>query len=78
MAKKRRAAAAVKEEIELPPQLPETREGLERAIMLLGYRTQNELTPKVQAELEALLGAYPSAETAVHWKRELKSLRDEY
>lgn len=61
----------------LPPIIPDNLEQLDRVIMLLGSRTKNELKPKVERELRTLIRAYPSAEQAAEWKRELRRIRKE-
>jgi hypothetical protein len=58
----------------LPPKLPGTSEALQRAILLLGNRTKSELGDKPKAELENLIGAYPTSEQAALWKQTLKQL----
>lgn len=52
--------------------IPQTLDKLARAIALLGSRTKVELTKKPRAELEELIGFYPSAERALEIKSELK------
>jgi hypothetical protein len=47
---------------------------LQRAILLLGNRTKSELGDKPKAELENLIGAYPTSEQAALWKQSLKQL----
>jgi hypothetical protein len=54
-----------------PPRMPEGPER-ERAITLLGNRARSELSAKARAELERLVGAYPTAEQAGRWKTGLK------
>jgi hypothetical protein len=61
----------------LPPVIPGTAEGLQRAIVLLGSRAKGELTTKPKGELVELLGAYPTAEQAAVWKTKLKQLTKE-
>ena len=58
----------------LPPVIPGTAEGLQRAIVLLGSRAKGELTNKPKGELMELIGTYPSPEQAVAWKSQLKQL----
>ncbi len=58
-----------------PPKIPGEQKAFDRAIMLLGSRAKFEPTPKIQRELEELLGAYPSLEEAVAWKSSLKAIR---
>jgi hypothetical protein len=58
----------------LPPKLPGTSEALQRAILLLGNRTKSELGDKSRAELQNLIGAYPTSEQAALWKQTLKQL----
>jgi hypothetical protein len=57
----------------LPPRVP-AGEGRQRAIMLLGQRKKMELTTKICAELETLIGCYPSVEEAGVWKQALQRL----
>lgn len=58
----------------LPPVIPGTAEGLQRAIVLLGSRVKGELTNKPKSELVELIGTYPTPEQAVVWKSQLKQL----
>lgn len=58
----------------LPPLIPGTAEGLQRAVVLLGSRVKAELTTKPKRELEELIGTYPTPEQAVVWKTHLKQL----
>ena len=58
----------------LPPLIPGTAEGLQRAIVLLGSRVKAELTNKPKRELMELIGAYPTSEQAAVWKSQLKQL----
>ncbi len=58
----------------LPPVIPGTAEGLQRAIVLLGSRAKGELTNKPKSELMELIGTYPNPEQAVVWKSQLKQL----
>ncbi len=58
----------------LPPVIPGTAEGLQRAIVLLGSRAKGELTNKPKGELMELIGTYPTPEQAVVWKSQLKQL----
>lgn len=58
----------------LPPLIPGTAEGLQRAIILLGSRVKGELTNKPKGELVELIGTYPTPEQAVVWKAQLKQL----
>jgi hypothetical protein len=60
--------------MQLPPQIPQSKNSLERAISLLGNRIQADLKSKPAQELVALLGRYPSPEEAVVWKQSLKQL----
>ena len=63
---------------ELPPVVPGDRAQLERAITLLGARSKGlELTAKPRAELAAIVGAYPSPQSAANWKLALKQVRDD-
>lgn len=61
--------------MQLPPQIPHSKDELERAISLLGNRIQAELKSKPAQELVALLGRYPSPEEAIVWKQSLKQLK---
>ncbi|HEY9706677.1 MAG TPA: hypothetical protein V6D48_00565 [Oculatellaceae cyanobacterium] len=61
----------------LPPVIPGTAEGLQRAIVLLGSRAKGELTNKPKGELMELIGTYPTPEQAVVWKSQLKQLTKE-
>jgi hypothetical protein len=63
--------------LELPPNVPADRRGLDRAIVLLGNRVKGELRQSIRAELEGLVGSYPDAATAAGWKSALKSIRDD-
>jgi hypothetical protein len=63
--------------ISLPPRLPQNREELERAIILLGNRKQAELNPPARNELQELLGVYPTMEEASFWKSVLRRLYQE-
>lgn len=58
----------------LPPLIPGTAEGLQRAIILLGSRVKGELTTKPKQELVELIGTYPTPEQAAVWKSQLKQL----
>lgn len=60
--------------MQLPPQIPQSKGDLERAISLLGNRVQAELKNKPAQELIVLLGRYPSPEEAISWKQSLKQL----
>ena len=60
--------------VSLPPQIPQSKDELERAISLLGNRIQAELKSKPAQELVALLGRYPSPEEAIIWKQSLKQM----
>ena len=59
---------------QLPPQIPQSRDKIERAICLLGIRVKGELTSKPQQELSALIGRYPNLLEATAWKQSLKQL----
>ena len=59
-------------EISLPPRMPQNRQELDRSIILLGNRKQNELSAEARRELESLLGVYPTIKEAAIWKRELR------
>lgn len=60
--------------LSLPPKIPQTTQALERAITLLGNRTQRELKEKARQELLELLDAVPDAATAALWKQSLRQL----
>jgi hypothetical protein len=59
---------------QLPPQIPQSRDKIERAICLLGSRVKGELTSKPQQELSDLVGRYPNPLEATAWKQSLKQL----
>ena len=77
MAFVKETAASHPDEAEPPPVVPTSRAELAAAIELLGHRIENELGPETRARLEQLVGGYPSAELAAHWKITLKRLRDD-
>ena len=58
--------------ISLPPRLPQNRQELDRSVILLGNRKQNELNTEARRELESLIGVYPTLKEAAIWKRELR------
>jgi hypothetical protein len=58
--------------ISLPPRLPQTRQELDRTIILLGNRKQTELKASGRRELESLIGVYPTVKEAALWKRVLR------
>ena len=60
--------------MQLPPQIPQSEEKLERAICLLGSRTKVELSSKSALELVALMGRYPNPQEAAVWKQYLKQM----
>ena len=63
-----------------PPEVPETPEDLERAVLLLGAVAKGQgLKEARQEELLELLGLLflPAPEVAQGWKSELKRLRKE-
>ncbi len=60
--------------MQFPPQIPQSKGDLERAISLLGNRIQAELKSKPAQELVALLGHYPNPEEATVWKQSLKQM----
>ena len=60
--------------MQLPPQIPQSKDELERAVSLLGNRIQADLRSKRAQELAALLGRYPSPEEATVWKQSLKQM----
>ncbi len=61
--------------IDGPPLMPETLDGLERAIMLLGNRTKAALRRKARDQLTELVGAYPNPAQAGAWKQVLTRRR---
>ncbi|WP_013321011.1 hypothetical protein [Gloeothece verrucosa] len=58
----------------LPQKIPGSIASMERAIVLLGNRVQNELNPKSRQELIELIDIYPDASTAATWKQALRQL----
>ena len=58
-----------------PPCIPEAQDELERAIMLLGHAARDDLRSGPEAELRALVGAYPNRDQAQIWKSALKKIR---
>ena len=60
--------------MQLPPQIPQSEEKLERAICLLGSRTKVELSSKSALELVTLMGRYPNPQEAAFWKQYLKQM----
>ena len=60
--------------MQLPPQIPQSKDEMERAISLLGNRIQAELKSKPAQELVALLGRYPNPPEAIVWKQSLKQM----
>ena len=58
-----------------PPRVPQTAKELNRAILLLGFRSRCDLQPGARDELRALVGSYPQPETAAVWKATLKQIR---
>lgn len=60
--------------MQFPPQIPQSKDKLERAISLLGNRSQADLKSKPAQELVTLLGRFPSPEEAIVWKQSLKQL----
>ncbi|ACK72314.1 hypothetical protein PCC7424_3940 [Gloeothece citriformis PCC 7424] len=58
----------------LPPLIPGSIASMERAIVLLGNRVQNELNPKSKSELIELIDVYPDESTAATWKQSLRQL----
>lgn len=61
---------------QLPPQMPQSKDKIERAICLLGNRVKAELTSKPHQELVALLGTYPNPQEAAAWKQLLKQKQE--
>lgn len=59
---------------QLPPQIPQSRDKIERAICLLGSRVKGELTILPQQKLSALVGRYPNPLEATAWKQYLKQM----
>ncbi|WP_013320666.1 hypothetical protein [Gloeothece verrucosa] len=71
----RRKKRSTPEDIKpLPPKIPGSIASMERAIVLLGNRVQNELNPKSRQELIELIDIYPDANTAATWKQALRQL----
>ncbi len=60
----------------LPPKMPSSRSGMERALQLLNLRVQGDLEKAEQAELKDLLGVYPSHAQAAVWRQGLKRALD--
>ncbi len=60
--------------MQLPPQIPQSKDELERAVSLLGNRIHAELKSKPAQELVTLIGRYPNPEEAIVWKQSLKQL----
>ena len=60
--------------MKLPPQIPQSKDELERAISLLGNRIQANLKSTPAQELVKLIGRYPSLEEATVWKQSLKQM----
>ena len=58
--------------ISLPPRLPQDRQELDRAVILLGCRKHSELNTRARLELERLIGIYPTKEEATLWKQILR------
>ncbi|MBX7224015.1 MAG: hypothetical protein K1Y36_29130 [Blastocatellia bacterium] len=58
-----------------PPRVPQTAKELNRAILLLGFRSRCDLQPGARDELRALVGSYPLPETAAVWKATLREIR---
>lgn len=58
--------------ISLPPRLPQDRQELDRAVILLGCRKHAELNTRARLELERLIGVYPTTGEATLWKRILR------
>jgi len=61
----------------LPRKIPADTDQLQRAITLLGNRTQADLQTKPRQELVELIGGYPSAEQAAVWKQSLRRMQKE-
>jgi hypothetical protein len=62
--------------IPLPPRIPNTADGLTRAITLLGAFAKDQLRQSKRAELCDLIGKCPpDATIATAWKRMLKDVR---
>lgn len=59
----------------VPEKVPQTRQDLDRAIMLLGCMLKAELRSKARQELVALLGCMPPPQMAAVWKLALKRRR---
>lgn len=58
--------------ISLPPRLPQDRQEVDRAVILLGCRKHSELNIRARLELERLIGIYPTKKEATLWKRILR------
>lgn len=63
-----------KQKMQLPPQIPQSKDKLERAISLLGNRIQAELKSTSAQELVELIGRYPNPQEAIVWKQHLKQM----
>ena len=59
----------------VPEKMPQTLQGMDRAIMLLGSMLKAELRCKARQELVALLGCMPTPQMAAVWKLALKRRR---
>jgi hypothetical protein len=78
MAKRRTSKAPAALSAEEPPSTPTYREQVQRAIVLLGNRSNGlDLGAKARAELVALVGGYPTPPTAARWKLALKQVVDD-
>ncbi len=60
--------------MQLPPQIPQSKDKLERAVSLLGNRIQAELKSNPAQELAELIGRYPNPQEAIVWKQSLKQM----
>ena len=66
----------MKERDRIPPNVPDERELIDRATMLLGERAKGNLKQSLQNELAQLLGRAPrDPEQAAAWKYALKQIR---
>ena len=61
---------------EIPPKIPGNLQDFDRALMLLGNRSQGrDLKESRKRELKRLIGLYPSPLRAATYKHHLKKLR---
>ncbi len=57
---------------DIPPKIPESEAELNRAVHLLQLRTQSSLDKHDRAEIETLVGTYPTPAQATAWKQAFK------